>query len=507
MATTFDDLTDFSRNWLYIIDKDNEKIRLQYNPVQLAIHNNTRGRDIVLKPRQKGVSTYIQSKLSYLAMTKSVNTATLAHDDDTTQRLRRMADRYYDSIVETICSHAGISFEKLSKDEKERLPIPKKRFSNASVSTYPDFDSEAYIATAGSMQKGRGGTYSHVHGSEVAFWKDPQKLMSGLMQGGNPEIYMESTPNGANGYFYEKTMEVLDQNPNWQEILKTQTYVDGLDWRLHFFTWWFDDEYQLPLEPGEVLEYSSHDNYGFKSEEELIALYNLTPQQIKWRRAKIRDLKHEFIQEYPEDVIECFLLSGIGYFGDVRKCLLKENDVNLLKLLGLQEDHRYYAGLDFGQSNDFTVLSIIDKDTKQQVDMLRINKISWGEMRNRIRLMCEKWGVKFLLAERNSIGSVNIEELKREFAANKTKTKIMEFTTTNQSKAEIMSNLHEALHENGLKLLPNPIQTKELQSFQREYTSSGIPKLNAPNDEHDDTVIALALAWHCAMYFGRKLIH
>jgi len=502
MTTTFSDLETFAPKWLNIIDKENNKTRLTLNSVQKAIHHNTRGRDIILKPRQKGVSTYIQALLFKLAITRSVNTATLAHDDDTTQRLRRMADFYYDSVVEIICIHAGIPFEKLSKDDKERLPIPKKHFSNATVSTFPDFHSEAYIATAGSVQKGRGGTYSHVHGSEVAFWKDPQKLVSGLMQGGNPRIYLESTPNGAQGYYYQLIMEVLDQNPDWQDTLKKQTWLDGLDWRLHFFTWWFDDEYQIPLIPGEVIDYSGNSELGNLSELELVDKFDLTPAQIKWRRAKIRELKHEFIQEYPEDVIDCFLLSGIGYFGDIRDALLPDGYKPLFN-----PDHRYYAGLDFGQSNDFTVLTIIDKDTKQQVDMLRINKLAWGEMRRQIKTKCEKWDVKYLLAEKNSIGSVNIEELKHEFAKDKLKTKVLEFMTTNLSKAEIMSNLHEALHERDLQILNNQIQTHELQAYTRAYTSAGTPILNAPSDEHDDTVIALALAWHCAMYFGRKLIH
>lgn len=502
MVSTLTELETFTPNWLYIIDKENSKRRLKLNKVQRAIHHNTRGRDIILKPRQKGVSTYIQALLFKLAITQSVNTATLAHDDDTTQRLRRMADFYYDSVVETICNHANIPFEKLTREQKDQLPIPKKRFSNATVSTFSDFHSEAYIATAGSVQKGRGGTYSHVHGSEVAFWKDPQKLVSGLMQGGNPRIFMESTPNGAQGYYYEKVMEVLDQTPNWQEILKTQSWVDGLDWRLHFFTWWYDSEYQIPLEPDETLEYSGISAMGYRSELELVDKFDLTPEQIKWRRAKIRELKHEFIQEYPEDIIDCFLLSGIGYFGDIRDSLLPDGTKPIF-----DSEHRYYAGLDFGQSNDFTVLSVIDKDTRQQVDMLRINQVSWGEMRGRIKAMCDKWQIKYLLAEKNSIGSVNIEELKKEFSASKTKTKILEFTTSNTSKAEIMSNLHEALHERELKLLNDKIQTHEIQAYTRTYTSAGTPILNAPSNEHDDTVIALALAWHCALYFGRKLIH
>jgi len=70
-----------------------------------------------------------------------------------------------------------------------------------------------------------------------------------------------------------------------------------------------------------------------------------------------------------------------------------------------------------------------------------------------------------------------------------------------------MSDLHEGIHEYGLKLLPDENQKRELMAFTRKYTSAGTPILEAPESEHDDTVIALALAWHCAMKMGRTLIH
>lgn len=536
---TFQDITQFAPTFLYIIDKDQNRRKLKLNPVQLAFHQKRSNRDLVLKPRQKGVSTYVLADYFRMATTQTVNTATLLQDDDATQTFRYRFDIFYDGIKELICKQYGIDSNEVSNKELDALPIPKRKYSNSTISSFPEYDSRCYIATVGSVTsgkrgKGRGGTYSHVHASEIAFWSDAQKIVSGLMQGGNPQLILESTPNGAQGYFYDLCMEVLDQVPDWELKLKeNRTYLQGLDWRLHFFSWFYDNEYQIPLEPGETLEYSSNSVHSFMSELELIEYakkmnYAITPEQIKWRRSKIRELKHEFIQEYPEDIISCFLLSGIGYFGDVRHCMMNDDEIPVYN-----SDDRYYGGLDFGQSNDFTVLSIIDKNTKQQVDVLRINQMSWGEMRNRVKQLCAKWNVKMLLAEKNSIGSVNIEELKKEFAnENKTfraellekypemsqefhdkykdgkiPTKIMEFTTTNLSKSEIMSDLHEGLHEYGLKLLPNKIQQKELQAFTRKYTSAGTPIMEAPESEHDDTVIALALSWHCAIKMGRTLIH
>lgn len=543
MTNVFDDIEQFAPTFLYIIDKDQLYHKLNLNPTQLALHRNRSRRDIVLKPRQKGVSTYILADYMRMAITRTVNTATLLHDDDATQLFRYRNQIFYDGIRNIICKQYGVNPDEATAKELARIPIPKREYDNATITTYPEYNSRCYIATVGSAAvskrgKGRGGTYSHVHASEVAFWQDAQKVVTGLMQGGNPEILMESTPFGAQGYYYDLCMAVLDQVPNWEQVLRNnKTWLQGDDWRLHFFSWFHDDEYQLPLDPDEKIIYSDSSPYGFMSEIELIAYalkmgYTLTPEQIKWRRSKIRELKHEFVQEYPEDLLGCFILSGIGYFGDIRSALMSEQEANAIRQSGPHNQGRYYAGLDFGQSNDFTVLSIIDKHTKIQVEMLRMNQMEWSEMRRRIKLACARWGVKLILAEQNSIGSVNIEELKKEFASSnsdfkeellknypensadfkskykdgKIQTKVLEFNTSNTSKAEIMSDLHEALHEYGLKVQPDAQQKKELNAFTRQYTDRGTPVLKASGSEHDDTVIALALSWHCAIKLGRSLI-
>ena len=152
-----------------------------------------------------------------------------------------------------------------------------------------------------------------------------------------------------------------------------------------------------------------------------------------------------------------------------------------------QEGHRYIAGLDFGQTNDYTALIVIDHSANQMVDFLHINKLEWAEQRRRIVEVCKNWNVQTLVAESNSIGSVNIEALMNNGV------NIRPFQTTNASKAEIMSDLYESLH-NGLQLQDISVLKHELNTFVSTQTSSGVWRLAAEGDGHDDTVIALALA-------------
>ena len=450
----FFDPEQFAKTWLRILDRDKRLIPLTFNSVQRDFLRKRTRRDIVLKARQLGFSTFLQADLFRVEITSTVTTLTLTHLDTTTQALRRMADRFYTNMPMSL--------------------RPARKYANATVTTYPDFDSEAIIATAGSENSARGITANHAHLSEVAFWNNAQDVMASAMQsiptGGT--VTIESTPNGAQGWFYERCMEAIDGNG---------------DWRLHFYPWWKDLAYRLNVP--ELQDISDN-------EQRLMELHGLDYQQIAWRRSKQNELKHLFAQEYPEDPITCFLLSGIGYFGDVSQYF------DAPQAASYDDSHEYMAGLDFGQTQDYTVCSVIDRNTKQQVDLLRVNQMSWADMRRRVVDVCKHWHIKRLTAETNSMGTTNIEALQSELSGSG--TSLMPFNTTNQSKAMIMQDLHTGLHETGLRLLNTPEQRHEVLAFTSKQTVTGAWQLAAPNGQHDDTVIALALAWHGCLHIPAR---
>lgn len=432
----------FADTFLRILDKQKKLVPLRWNRAQAHFHANRTGRDIILKARQLGFSTYVQGELFRRSVTGTRTTITMAHDSETTQKMRAMADRFW-----MHCKFNDIQ--------------PSRKYANASITTYPEFDSQVTIGTAGGTDKGRGGTFTDLHGSEVAFWPDAEKIIAGAMQGGSPDAILESTPNGAQGYFYELCMEALRGDSIWT---------------LHFYPWWWDDDYRTNLDVGESIIYTL-------DEEALVSGNGLLPEQIKWRRSKQKELKQLFQQEYPEDPITCFLTSGNSYFGDTAGVFTAPTEAQY------DPTHEYYAGLDFGQTNDYTAMIVIDRTTNKQVDLLHIRKLEWKEQRSRIKGMYDKWHCKRMGAERNSIGSVNIEALQEDNMV------ILPFDTTNASKSEIMSDLYEGLHTDGLKLQDNPVQRHEMNTFVSTQTATGVWRLAAEGDGHDDTVMALGIAW------------
>jgi len=80
---------------LRILDKRQQLIPLTLNRAQADFIANRTGRDLILKARQLGFSTVIQADIFTSAVNTTVSAGVLAHDDDTTQKLRRMQQIRY----------------------------------------------------------------------------------------------------------------------------------------------------------------------------------------------------------------------------------------------------------------------------------------------------------------------------------------------------------------------------------------------------------------------------
>lgn len=433
---------------LRILDKRNHIAPLQLKRAQKELLRNLTGRDLVVKARQIGISTAIQGKFYIDAITGSERIAVLAHDSEGTQKLRDMHMMFHEQLPPEL--------------------QPQRTQNNITRTYYPQTGSRFYMNTAGSAQGGRAGTYTKVHGSEVAHWSHAAAIMAGLLQGvpKDGQIVLESTTNGQQGWFFEQCMAAL---------------VGDSEWHLHFFPWWYDDDYVLPvIEPLKLTA----------EEQQLTDAHHLTHGQIAWRRMKIRELGPLFPQEYPEDIHSAFIASGLGYF------ILRNTMFTAPTDATPQVGHQYVAGLDFGQANDYTVLSILDATTKQQVHLLRVNRLPWAEMRRQVVDLCRAWNVQLLVPEANSMGTTNIEALVNELYAAGCATGVLAFQTTLTSKTTMLATLRLALEESALVLLPDPVQRREMSAFTSKQTASGIWQLSAPDGEHDDTVMATGLAWH-----------
>ncbi len=141
-----------------------------------------------------------------------------------------------------------------------------------------------------------------------------------------------------------------------------------------------------------------------------------------------------------------------------------------------------YGG-DLAKSVDWTVLHGLD-DNGVTTSHTRF-QLPWKETMGRIRMIC---GATHAVLDSTGVGDPIVEELQR-VGSNFTGLKF-----TAQSKQMLMEGLAVAIQQGEVQY-PDGVIVSELESFEYEYTRTGV-KYSAPEGSHDDCVMALALAVH-----------
>jgi hypothetical protein len=182
---------------------------------------------------------------------------------------------------------------------------------------------------------------------------------------------------------------------------------------------------------------------------------------------------------------ECEFLEGAGTV--FRR--IKENIKN--KLQDPLGGASYKIGLDLAKYEDFTVLTVVDRSTFEVVYIDRFNQIDYNLQKARIEAVARRYNNAPITIDHNSIGAPIAEDLRR------TGIQVDDFTFTNESKKALIENLVVMLEQDQLSLPDYSPLIREMEDF--SYTLSPRPPYrvfySAPEGQHDDCVISLALAF------------
>lgn len=285
-----DDYQHYASKCLKIRTKSGQVEPFLFNRAQEYIHQRVeeqraktgKVRSVILKGRQQGCSTLIEGRF-YWRITHSIGAQAfiLTHALDATNNLYRMVQRYHENCP--------------------ALVRPEAATSNSKELIFGKLDSGYKIGTAENKSVGRSATIQLLHGSEVAFWANASEHAKGIMQAvpndRGTEVFLESTANGVGGYFHEQ----------WQLAETGQS-----DFIAIFVPWFWQPEYVREVD----IDFIATDE-----EEELREQYELTTEQLAWRRYKIVELSSSggdgvksFKQEYPCNPVEAFQISGEDTF-------------------------------------------------------------------------------------------------------------------------------------------------------------------------------------------------
>ena len=273
------------------------------------------------------------------------------------------------------------------------------------------------------------------------------------------EGVLESTANGAGNWFHEKWKEVKDGMPEWYPI---------------FLPWFEDLRNVVPtVSLDEEIDVLNNLQEG---EEALVNKFNLTAQQLKWRRKTKGRLRRLFVQEYPEDDVTAFLVSGTSFFQiELLNELVARARIQVttkwrgrLKIWELPiPGEEYVAGTDCGagiddDKHDSSVTEIIKKSNGQHVASLvckfkpyefavkshklvkKYNNAEWGIERN-------EHGHAVLNTVLNIIKYRNVYKHEKYDRASKQKIKQHGWPTNSETRPIMIDDLAEALESGSLK--------------------------------------------------------
>ena len=455
---------------------------------------------IILKARQLGFSTLTEGLIFHACATRrNVNALIVAHREDATANLFRMSKLFYDELPAPVkpmlrASNAQeLVFENPSKLRSEREARPGLR-------------SRIRCATAGGRGIGRSDTLQCVHLSEYAFWPDgadgKASTLAGILQAvpslPGTMVVIESTANGFEDFKERWDAAVAGEN----------------DFEPVFFAWFENPDYSMPVVPG--TEWTPE-------ERDLKAAYQLTDEQLQWRRWCIANncggSLDMFRQEYPASPGEAFLHSGTGVF-DNEQIVLRlerlpspagrgeftdgewtESETGAITLYELPEKGVPYVlgGDTAGEGSDYFTAVVINNFTGRIAAKLR-QKYSEPEYVRQICALGRFYNDALVAIETNfsTYPVMKLQEMdypnqyarEREDTYTRQMKKSFGFRTDRQSRPRAIANLVEVFSSH-----PEWFTDRELLEEMLTFCYNEDHRPEALAGKHDDLVMGAAITY------------
>jgi hypothetical protein len=526
----YDDFHDhrlFAEETLSIHDKDGRVIPYRLAPSQRKFYESIARqeaagkpvRQVWLKARQVFASTLVAGYFfQKLAFHPGRHARIIAHEVTAAGDIFD----YYKGFDASYRPFRGL----MAKSKRTRDASNELRWAN---------ESWARILTAANVKTARSARVTLFHASEMAFWDNAATLWRGMI-GSCPDspdsaIICESTANGVGNEFCDLWETASAGDPVWEAV---------------FFPWFEHPEYQRSFESdaergrfGQSLD---------QRERELHERYDITLENLHWRRFKLRELRNDldgFRQEYPSTPEEAFLVSGRPRFSiadlaampvvrEPERGRLEERRVGPRTMLSFlpeeteqrapltvfrrpQPGHAYVIGADTAQgidvtqgrssaNPDYSAACVLDVDSGDQVAQFR-ERLEPSEFAAQLEVLGMYYNWAFIIPEinGNAIGTVQ-KLLESDYPSGNIYQRAPNaydeidgragrsvnrygWLTTVVSRPQLLALLDDAIRSRAITVR-DPTTLMECRTF--VIKPSG--KAEAEAGKHDDCVIALALA-------------
>jgi hypothetical protein len=236
---------------------------------------------------------------------------------------------------------------------------------------------------------------------------------------------------------------------------------------------WFYDKFLELKKSKAAYSFSSLDNPFFPSP-------NMPEEERKaeWEKIRCSVPETKFKQEYEAE----FLTEGGLVFRGIHDVI---DDT-----LGEPEPGvAYLLGVDIARHEDFTALCVMDRAKKKVVYLDRFREMDFHFQRERILTLAKKYNNAKIIIDSTGMGDSVASELKRHAF-------VEEYPLYSQkAKQQLIDKLIIFISEKVIKIPQNEALINELLRYEVKMSQrDNLYKYSAPKGEHDDLVIALALA-------------
>ncbi len=435
---------------------------LKTNAAQRVFERRRGQRNIVLKARQMGMTTWAAARFFLRTITRpGTLTLEVAHTQEAAEEIFRIVHRFLSWLPEEL-----------------RVGPLKTARANVRQLAFSELDSEYRVVSAADRNAGRGLTLQNLHCSELARWPgDAAETLAGLRAALAPgaEVILESTPDGVGGCFYEE----------WQKAHETGMVR-------HFFPWWMEPRYRAAVVDEATLT---------EEEQELRVRKRLSLEQIGFRRQIRANFRGLARQEYAEDEESCFRASGESIFEmeavearlkDVPEPVEQRRNGELEIWLPPLRDKQYLVAVDpagGGDEGDYSAVVVLEMETAWQCAEFA-GHVGGLELARLTTELAREYNGAWLVVERNNHGSGVLAHVEAtcKYARVYRQGGQAGWLTTSVSRPAALGRLDAALVEH-----PERFMSRRLLGECRSFVRLANGSTGARAGTHDDRVMAMAI--------------
>lgn len=318
-------------NLYWITNEAGQKVKFKLKKVQRKLLKAMHWRNIILKARQLGFTTFVCIfALDLILFNSNVRAGFVAHTREAAE------DIFYNKVK--------FAYNNLPDEIKALHPTDKSDAGNLVVKHGDNDRSSIKVATSL-----RSGTYQLLHISELGKIgaespKKEKEVKTGTLPTAhrNAFVFIESTAEGKHGMFYDYCIEAEANTASGKSL-------DNLEFKHHFFAWWEDDKNRA--DPN-LVELSREDLIYFANLEKEDKIFLDAEQKAFWAITN-KAQGDDMFQEFPSTASEPFNkpINGAYY----AKKMAKARSEGRIGFVAYDEHFPVYTFWDIG-INDCNVI-------------------------------------------------------------------------------------------------------------------------------------------------------